>query len=243
MVQAKNKPATEDDTLSALADGQALPHEVAAACQAWRDDERQRERWHAYHLIGDSLRSQELASAPQRDEAFLAALRQRLAAEPVVLAPAAVAPAHTPYCRRPWPSEAKQRSAARTVEALLDEARFEGCGLSETEAANLVAERATHADRRWSRRPSGPRWTPMWWCPASAALARSLPSSCGRLESASGWHGRRASWRTACACSPTRASRKSWPLRGGRSTRVGWSPASPPARTWCLRSCSRICAP
>ncbi|EHR72902.1 negative regulator of sigma E activity [Burkholderiales bacterium JOSHI_001] len=127
MVQAKNKPATEDDTLSALADGQALPHEVAAACQAWRDDERQRERWHAYHLIGDSLRSQELASAPQRDEAFLAALRQRLAAEPVVLAPAAAAPAATPARRRMgWQAPAAVAAGFVAVAGVLTVARMPG---------------------------------------------------------------------------------------------------------------------
>jgi sigma-E factor negative regulatory protein RseA len=127
MVQAKNKPATEDDTLSALVDGQALPHEVAAACQSWREDERLRERWHAYHLIGDTLRSQELASAPQRDEAFLAALRQRLAAEPVVLAPAAVVAAPAPARRRMgWQAPAAVAAGFVAVAGVLTVARLPG---------------------------------------------------------------------------------------------------------------------
>jgi hypothetical protein len=67
-----------------------------AGLQAWRDDARARETWHAYHLIGDVLRSEELAHAPARDEAFLAGLRQRLAAEPAILAPAPVRPAAKP---------------------------------------------------------------------------------------------------------------------------------------------------
>lgn len=72
--------------LSALADGeaQALPH----ACRLWRDDAMARKTWHAYHLIGDVLRSEELARPPARDAAFLSGLRDKLAAEPVILAPA-----------------------------------------------------------------------------------------------------------------------------------------------------------
>jgi sigma-E factor negative regulatory protein RseA len=83
--------------LSALADGDA--EALAQACQLWRDDEAARRTWHAYHLIGDVLRSSELAGAPARDAAFLAGLRDRLAAEPVVLAPAVSA---APRRRQAW---------------------------------------------------------------------------------------------------------------------------------------------
>jgi sigma-E factor negative regulatory protein RseA len=73
--------------LSACADGDAQA--VDPACQLWRDDAGARQTWHRYHLIGDVMRSDELAAPPARDAAFLASLRQRLAAEPVPLAPAA----------------------------------------------------------------------------------------------------------------------------------------------------------
>jgi sigma-E factor negative regulatory protein RseA len=73
--------------LSALADGDATDHEAARAFQAWRDDADARSSWHAYQLIGDVLRSEDLAAEPAADAAFLVALRGRLAAEPVVLAP------------------------------------------------------------------------------------------------------------------------------------------------------------
>ncbi len=75
--------------LSALADGDATDGEAARAFQAWRDDPDARASWHAYQLIGDVLRSDDLAARPAADEAFLVALRARLAAEPVVLAPQA----------------------------------------------------------------------------------------------------------------------------------------------------------
>ena len=71
--------------LSAAADGDA--DALDAACLAWRDDAASRSTWHAYHLIGDVLRSGELATTPQRDADFLGRLRIRLAAEPVVMAP------------------------------------------------------------------------------------------------------------------------------------------------------------
>lgn len=54
------------------------------------------------------------------------------------------------WLRRLGLQEAKRRSAARSVAALLDEARTEGFGLSEAEATNL-AEQATHAVRRRAR--------------------------------------------------------------------------------------------
>ena len=75
--------------LSALADGDATAGEAARAFQAWRDEPDARASWHAYQLIGDVLRSDDLAAEPAADEAFLIALRARLAAEPVVLAPQA----------------------------------------------------------------------------------------------------------------------------------------------------------
>lgn len=76
------------ETLSALVDGEAAPEGVARVCTVWRSDASARQTWHAYQLIGDVLRSDDLASAPARDEEFLKRLRARLADEPVVLAPA-----------------------------------------------------------------------------------------------------------------------------------------------------------
>jgi sigma-E factor negative regulatory protein RseA len=77
--------------LSALMDGEHGPDELSALCQAWRTEPSLRSDWHAYHLIGDVLRSQDLAAPAAHDAAFLSALRLRLADEPVPLAPAPVA--------------------------------------------------------------------------------------------------------------------------------------------------------
>jgi sigma-E factor negative regulatory protein RseA len=85
--------------LSALADG------VAEACDpavsAWTHDVEARRTWHAYQLIGDVLRSDDLAAPAERDEAFLQQLRLRMAQEPTVLAPQVLVrqPARRPNLR------------------------------------------------------------------------------------------------------------------------------------------------
>lgn len=82
--------------LSALCDGEAAFDEAQGSFERWRDDPRLRERWHSYQWIGDVMRSDDLASAAEHDQAFVLALRERLVREPVVLAPTpavAMAPA------------------------------------------------------------------------------------------------------------------------------------------------------
>lgn len=78
--------------LSALCDGEADPAETEASFEGWREDAALRARWHSYQWIGDVMRSDDLASEADHDQAFLLALRERLAKEPVVLAPARVEP-------------------------------------------------------------------------------------------------------------------------------------------------------
>ncbi len=89
----RNVPARE--ALSALVDGEASPSEVAQTCAAWRGDADTRANWHEYQLIGDVMRSQDLAGTTP-SAAFLNNFRARLAQEPVVLAPAAAAVARKP---------------------------------------------------------------------------------------------------------------------------------------------------
>lgn len=94
--------------LSDLMDGAVDTGGVARACAAWREDGATRADWYAYHLIGDVLRSEDLAHRPLRDEAFLASLRSRLASEPVVLAP------QSPLSAPRW-EEDPRRVASGTV--------------------------------------------------------------------------------------------------------------------------------
>jgi sigma-E factor negative regulatory protein RseA len=79
--------------MSALADGEAQGPELARACAAWRDQPDARLAWRDYQMIGDVMRSEDLAQASSGD-AFLSKFRERLAQEPVVLAPSAAQAAH-----------------------------------------------------------------------------------------------------------------------------------------------------
>lgn len=87
--------------LSSLMDGDLSDADAAAACALWRHDPQARGDWHAYHLIGDVLRSDDLAAPAARDAAFLQGLRQRLADEPVPLAPAPLQPPAMPASQGP----------------------------------------------------------------------------------------------------------------------------------------------
>jgi sigma-E factor negative regulatory protein RseA len=74
---------------------------------AWAEPESEARRsWHAYQLIGDVLRSEDLASPPGRDQAFLARLHARLAEEPAL---------PVPHAAR---AQAAVRHAGRTAWAL-----------------------------------------------------------------------------------------------------------------------------
>jgi len=98
------------ENLSALTDGELDSTAVARACAAWRDDPGAQSAWHSYLLIGDVLRSEDLASRPGHDAAFLARLRERLADEPTVLAPEPLAAEPLP---QPAPLVANGARSAR----------------------------------------------------------------------------------------------------------------------------------
>lgn len=124
--------------LSALADGDASA--AQQACAAWRDDAESRQTWHTYHLIGDVMRSEELASRPARDAAFLAGIRARLAHEPVVLAP--TEPVAARARRRPvWLMPAAAAAGFVVVAGVLVVARvgmpgapFDGTGMASVQS-------------------------------------------------------------------------------------------------------------
>lgn len=111
-------PPTEEDArlwLSALADGQAGA--LTPGRRAWHDSAAARSDWHAWHLIGDVMRSDELARPAAHDAAFVAALRERLAAEPVVLSPVQRPAGGLQRWR--WPSAAAALAASVAVFAVL----------------------------------------------------------------------------------------------------------------------------
>ena len=78
----------ERAALSSLTDGEATSEAQERCLVLWAEHAAARERWRHYQLIGDVLRSRELAREAAHDAQFLSALRARLAREPAVLRPA-----------------------------------------------------------------------------------------------------------------------------------------------------------
>jgi sigma-E factor negative regulatory protein RseA len=92
------EPNMRREQLSALMDGD--DSSVEDALQFWRDDVGARSDWHAFHLIGELMRSDDVRCVPHYDAQFLAGLRKRLASEPVALAAAAAFPSSDVPVRR-----------------------------------------------------------------------------------------------------------------------------------------------
>jgi sigma-E factor negative regulatory protein RseA len=128
-------PESSRETMSALADGQADP---ASATAMWARDAQAREAWHTYHLIGDVLRSDDLAVPAKRDADFLESLRRRLADEPPILAPSSMAApaAAVLQVRRRWAAPIAAAAGFAAVAAVVVMTRAIGSG---GDAAPVVA--------------------------------------------------------------------------------------------------------
>ena len=74
------------EAISALADGQLRGEEFARAVEAVTADAQSLATWHTYHVVGDVLRSGELAAC-RRDVAFIARLKIRLRQEQIPTLP------------------------------------------------------------------------------------------------------------------------------------------------------------
>jgi sigma-E factor negative regulatory protein RseA len=72
------------EMMSALADGQLRGEELARAVEVACADAAARDAWHAYHLIGDVLRSGDRAAAGVASAGFAQRLAKRMAAEPML---------------------------------------------------------------------------------------------------------------------------------------------------------------
>lgn len=167
----------EREALSALADGELPPSELADLVRRWGASADLREAWHCHQVIGDALRSDELGG--QANEAgFLSSLRERLALEPVVLAPAAPVPGSTPAPapavalrrRRPvWATGAAVAAGFAAVAAVLVSLQLPGADRSEATLASSPAALAPVAG------PAPAAAVPVDWVrsgPTSAAGVR-----------------------------------------------------------------------
>jgi sigma-E factor negative regulatory protein RseA len=78
-VNVMNEMRTQE-MVSALADGELQGDAFARAVEVAAGNDEARDAWHTYHLIGDVLRSGEMAAGPVPDR-FLARLQARLREE------------------------------------------------------------------------------------------------------------------------------------------------------------------
>ncbi|TAM48749.1 MAG: anti-anti-sigma factor [Burkholderiaceae bacterium] len=95
------------EAISALADGQLRGEEFARALEAVSADAQALATWHAYHVVGDVLRSGELAAC-RRDVAFIARLKTRLRQEQIPVQPIS---AMGPVALNPHSAKSRDRNA------------------------------------------------------------------------------------------------------------------------------------
>ena len=87
-VSMQSQGSSRGERLSAVVDGEGLDPSESFDKMLAEFDHVDRTTWSAYHLIGDALRSDDLAVHPATSSAFLAGFAARLEAEPHIVAPA-----------------------------------------------------------------------------------------------------------------------------------------------------------
>lgn len=110
----------DKELISALADGQVDGQQMARGLDALASSPEARRCWSHYHLIGDVLRSPELAAESPAD-AFVQRLAQRLALEPVPSS--SQASQAVPAQLEPMPQMAP-RAAPRQDKAAANDGRY-----------------------------------------------------------------------------------------------------------------------
>lgn len=141
------KNGTEpQEKISALADGELASNELDSVLASLRQPEARRE-WDIYHQIGDALRSDDMAVNLSPD--FAARMKTKLDAEPVILAPAALAPKRTRGANNPITRYAVSGVAAAVAvfTAYLVAPQFNTDGGSKVEQVPAVSVLASDSGR------------------------------------------------------------------------------------------------
>jgi sigma-E factor negative regulatory protein RseA len=123
-------PGTVDtEHLSALIDGELDDHESAAVLAALCKDADLQRRWSDLQLVGDALRSTEVAAC--HVEGFCARVSRAMASEPVVLAP-----------RRPSPAVRRYALPGFAIAASVAAIAFVALPLLRNQAPSMTAQQA-----------------------------------------------------------------------------------------------------
>jgi sigma-E factor negative regulatory protein RseA len=142
-MQTNAQASSRGERLSAFVDGELVggehPNTILAAF-----DQEDRAAWSCYHLIGDALRSDDLAVSPAASGAFMAGFSARFESEAHVLAPASIPVARRLLSlrRRVVPAFAVAAAAATLTWIVMPQLQ----GVNPAAGVSQVASVAPHAD-------------------------------------------------------------------------------------------------
>jgi len=138
-MQTNGQASSQAERLSAFVDGELLdgehPNTILAAL-----GHEERATWSCYHLIGDALRSDDLAVSPATSSAFLAGFSARFESEAHVLAPASISATRRLLAlrRRVIPAFAVAAAAATLTWIVMPQLSGVGSGASVTQVASVA---------------------------------------------------------------------------------------------------------
>jgi len=142
-MQTNAQASSRGERLSAFVDGELFdgerPHTILAAF-----DQEDRADWSCYHLIGDALRSDDLAVSPAASSAFMSGFSARFESEAHVLAPASIPVARRLLSlrRRVVPAFAVAAAAATLTWIVMPQLQ----GVNPAAGVAQMASVAPHAD-------------------------------------------------------------------------------------------------
>lgn len=148
-ISMQSVPGSRGERLSAIVDGEWSDdgHSSGIFSDFDRDD---RAAWSSYHLIGDVLRSDDLAVSPAASGAFMNRFAARLEAEPHVLAPAAAAASTRRLLpslrRRVVPGLAVAAAAATLTWIVVPQMHGIGAGQGSAQVASASAQSSRGGD-------------------------------------------------------------------------------------------------
>jgi sigma-E factor negative regulatory protein RseA len=150
-ISMQSVPGSRGERLSAFVDGE-LPGDEHSSSTFSDFDRGDRAAWSSYHLIGDVLRSDDLALAPATSDAFMARFAARLESEPHVLAPAASSAAASTGLlvglrRRMVPTLAVAAAAATLTWIVVPQMRGIGGGQGAAQVASVQVPRSDNVQR------------------------------------------------------------------------------------------------
>ncbi|WP_109478076.1 sigma-E factor negative regulatory protein [Paraburkholderia sp. C35] len=138
-MQTNAQASSQAERLSAFVDGELLDGEHPNTILAAMGHE-ERTSWSCYHLIGDALRSDDLAVSPATSSAFLAGFSARFESEAHVLAPASIPATRRLLAlrRRVIPAFAVAAAAATLTWIVMPQLSGVGTGASVSQVASVA---------------------------------------------------------------------------------------------------------